>query len=135
MYQNKRKIGLCYIQVQGSSSVALDMPYSHGLWGLWFYFIHHLVKIKWARSWPILIHKLIISTQASMVAQRWRLHLPTQEMLFGSGVRKIPWRSACQPTPVFLPGKSRRQRSLASYSPWGHKRVKHNLDTKQHQQS
>jgi len=32
---------------------------------------------------------------------------------------KIPWRRAWQPTPVFLPGESHRQRSLASYSPWG----------------
>ena len=36
-------------------------------------------------------------------------------------VRKIPWRRAWQPTPVFLPGESHRQRSLAGYSPWGHK--------------
>ena len=26
-----------------------------------------------------------------------------------------------QPTPVFLPGKSHGLRSLAGYSPWGHK--------------
>ena len=26
-----------------------------------------------------------------------------------------------QPTPVFLPQKSHGQRSLAGYSPWGHK--------------
>ena len=26
-----------------------------------------------------------------------------------------------QPTPVFLPGESHEQRSLAGYSPWGHK--------------
>ena len=32
---------------------------------------------------------------------------------------KIPWRRAWQPTPVFLPGKSHGQRSLAGYSPWG----------------
>ena len=30
-----------------------------------------------------------------------------------------PWRSAWQPTPVFLPGESNGQRSLAGYSPWG----------------
>ena len=36
-------------------------------------------------------------------------------------VRKIPWRRAWQPTPVFLPGESHGQRSLAGYSPWGHK--------------
>ena len=38
-----------------------------------------------------------------------------------SWVRKIPWRRKWQPTPVFLPGKSHDQRSLAGYSPWGHK--------------
>ena len=31
----------------------------------------------------------------------------------------IPWRRAWQPTPVFLPGKSHRQRSVVGYSPWG----------------
>ena len=36
-------------------------------------------------------------------------------------VRKIPWRRAWQPTPVFLPGESHGQRSLAGYSPWGRK--------------
>ena len=40
----------------------------------------------------------------------------------GSG--KIdPWRRKWQPTPIFLPGKSHGQRSLAGYSPWGCKRV------------
>jgi len=38
-------------------------------------------------------------------------------------IRKIPWRRAWQPTPVFLPGESHGQRSLAGCSPWGCKRV------------
>ena len=33
-------------------------------------------------------------------------------------VGKIPWRRAWQSTPVFLPGESHGQRSLAGYSPW-----------------
>ena len=33
----------------------------------------------------------------------------------------IPWRRKWQPAPVFLPGKSHGQRSLAGCSPWGHK--------------
>ena len=37
---------------------------------------------------------------------------------FNPWVRKIPWRRAWQPTPVFLPGESHGQRSLAGYSPW-----------------
>ena len=28
-----------------------------------------------------------------------------------------------QPTPVFLPGKSHGQRSLAGYGPWGHEEL------------
>ena len=38
---------------------------------------------------------------------------------FHPWVRKIPWRRKWQPTPVFLPGKSHGQRSLAGHSPWG----------------
>ena len=34
-------------------------------------------------------------------------------------VRKTPWRRIWQPTAVFFPGKSRGQRSLEGYSPWG----------------
>jgi len=33
------------------------------------------------------------------------------------GVGKILWRREWQPTPVFLPGESQGQRSLAGYSP------------------
>ena len=40
---------------------------------------------------------------------------------FNPWVGKIPWRRKWQPAPVFLPGESHGQRSLAGYSPWGHK--------------
>ena len=46
---------------------------------------------------------------------------PHRRCSFHPWVRKIPWRSKWQPTPLFLPGKSHGQRSLASYTPWGHK--------------
>ena len=36
-------------------------------------------------------------------------------------LRKIPWSRKWQTTAVFLPGKSHEQRSLAGYSPWGHR--------------
>ena len=42
---------------------------------------------------------------------------------FDHWVRKIPWRRAWQPTPVFLPGESDGQRSLAGYSPQGGKEL------------
>ena len=35
-----------------------------------------------------------------------------------------------QLSPVFLPGKFHRQRSLAGYIIWGHKRVRQDLATK-----
>ena len=40
---------------------------------------------------------------------------------FDPWVGKIPWRNKWQPTPVLLPREFHGQRSLAGYSPWGHK--------------
>ena len=40
---------------------------------------------------------------------------------FNPWVGNIPWRRKWQPNPVFLLGKFHGQRSLVSYSPWGHK--------------
>ena len=48
----------------------------------------------------------------------------------GSG-RTNHWRRKWQPTPVFLPGESHGQRSMAGYSPWGHKELDRN-DTTEH---
>ena len=45
----------------------------------------------------------------------------TQEMRVPSLGGQDPLEEEVQPTPVFLLGKSHRQRSLAVYSPWGHK--------------
>ena len=36
-------------------------------------------------------------------------------------VGKIFWRRKWQPTPVFLPGESYRQRNRVGYNPWGRK--------------
>ena len=36
---------------------------------------------------------------------------------------RFPWRRVWQPSPVFLPGESRDQRSLVGYSPWGLKEL------------
>ena len=36
---------------------------------------------------------------------------------FDPWVGKMPWRRAWQPSPVFLPGESHGQTSLAVYSP------------------
>ena len=42
-----------------------------------------------------------------------------KRLRFNPKVRKIPWRRAWQPTPVFLPGESHGQRNLVGYSPQG----------------
>ena len=52
---------------------------------------------------------------------------------FNPWVRKIPWWRKWKPSPVFSPGKSHAQRNVVNYSPWGLKRVGHDLMTKQQQ--
>ena len=47
-----------------------------------------------------------------------RIHLQCRKTRFDPWVGKIPWRRKWRPTPVFLPGQSHGQRSLAGYSPW-----------------
>ena len=43
---------------------------------------------------------------------------PPVDIVLIHGLGKLPWRRKWQPvTPVFLPGKSHGQRSLARYSP------------------
>ena len=62
------------------------------------------------------IHAVLHSdylAQRSLISQ-WR-----KRCEFNPWVGKMPWRRKWQPTPVFLPGKSHEQRSLAGYSPWG----------------
>ena len=52
-----------------------------------------------------------------------RIHLQCRRPGFDPRVGMIPWRSEWQPTPVFLPGNSHGQRSLAGYSPGGRKEL------------
>ena len=58
----------------------------------------------------------------------------TQRCGFCPWVRKIPWRSKWQATPVILPGKPHGQRSLGGYRPWVCKRAGHDWWIKQQQQ-
>ena len=46
-----------------------------------------------------------------------------KRLRFNPWVGKIPWRRQWRPTPVFLPGESHGQGSLAGYSPWGGKEL------------
>ena len=46
-------------------------------------------------------------------------HLHCRRSGFDPWVGKISWRRAWQSTPVFSPGESHGQRSLAGYNAWG----------------
>ena len=59
-----------------------------------------IIKLAWTR---IFLVALIVNNPSSM----------------DSWVGEIPWRREWQPSPVFLPGQSHGQRSLADNSPWG----------------
>ena len=66
--------------------------------------------------------KISRGAQASLVAQWSRICLECRRRRrpgLDPWVGKIPCRRAWQPTPVFLPGESHEQRSLAGYSPQG----------------
>ena len=54
---------------------------------------------------------------------------------FDPWVGKIPWSRKWQPSPVFLPGKSHRQRNLAGYSPRGCKELDVTEHTHRHTQT
>ena len=58
---------------------------------------------------------------ASLVAQKVKTLPACRRPGLNSWVRKIAWRRAWQPTPVFLPGEFHGQRNLTSYSDWGRK--------------
>ena len=65
--------------------------------------------------------KTKIGLWASLVAQMVRNLPAVPETWLHPWVGQIPWRREGQPTPVFLPGEFRGQRSLEGYSPWGRK--------------
>ena len=55
---------------------------------------------------------------------RWeRICLQCRRPRFDPWVGNIPWKREWLPTPVFFPGEFHGQRSLAGYSPWGHKEL------------
>ena len=53
--------------------------------------------------------------------EQWRICLQCRRPGLDPWVGKIPWRKQWLPTPVFLPEEFHGQRSLAGWSPSGHK--------------
>ena len=59
-----------------------------------------------------------------MDREAWRIVIHGSQRVRHDWATELNWTSCrrkWQPTPVFLPGKSHEQRSLAGYSAWGHK--------------
>ena len=66
--------------------------------------------------------KLILKSKGLLAGiQNEGLCLQCGRPKFNPWVGKISWRRKWQPTPVFLLGKFRGQRSRVGYSPWGRK--------------
>ena len=67
--------------------------------------------------------RCLLLTVNLLVAQRVKNPPAMQETWFHAWFGTIPWRRKWESTPVFLPGEFHEQRSLAGYSPWGHKEL------------
>ena len=65
----------------------------------------------------LLLLTVVCYCMVSLEAQMVKNLSAKRETWVQSLVEKIPWRREEQPTPVFLPGESHGQRSLAGYSP------------------
>ena len=57
------------------------------------------------------------ASQVALVVKNPPANAGDKRLQFDPWVRKIPWRKAWQLPPVFMPGESLGQRSLASYNP------------------
>ena len=69
---------------------------------------------------------------ASLMPQVVKNPLQSGTPGFNPWVRKICWRKAWQPTPVFLPGEAHGQRNLAGYRVWQESDVTEWLSTAQY---
>ena len=108
----------------------LIMPYISSLLTSLSCFIFLLALLIW--NYCISMY-FLIKVNTHNIGLRWihitlgfpggsvvRIHLQCRRLKrrrFDPWVRKIPWRRAWQPIPLFLPGESHGQRSLAGYSP------------------
>ena len=72
----------------------------------------------WGRKESDMIQQLN-NKKYTVQLRQLRIHLQCKRPGFSPWVGKILWRREQLSTPVFLPGESHGQRSLAGYGPWG----------------
>ena len=87
----------------------------------------------WPAMWPL--RQVTLALSAQLMDLPGISVVKNPPAMYETWVRFLGWEDPLerkkQPTPIFLPGRSHGQRSLAGYSPWGHKRVGPTLRTKQ----
>ena len=137
--------------IQPSQPLSPPSPLAFNLPSIRVFSSELALCIRWPKYWSFSFSISPSSEYSGLISFRidWLDLLTVQETLWLNGrehicqsrrhgfdlwLGKIPWRRTWQSTPVFLPGKSCGQRSLVGYSPWGSKRVGHNLMTKQQKQ-
>ena len=117
-------------------TISVKLSYNKIILSLWLYnlldlhermvFIHNTsTKVPFYQLLKLLVKKW----WDSQVAQWSRNLLQQRRCGFNPWVGKNLWRNKWQPTPGFLPRKLHGQRTLTGYSPWGLKRVRHDLVT------
>ena len=79
------------------------------------------LPISCVSSQGYFIHILSLSVKKFQTVKKFCLQC--RRPWFSPWVRKIPWRREWLLTLVFLPEEFHGQRSLAGYSPWGHKEL------------
>ena len=77
--------------------------------------------VAFLRNPEALLFHYLIEQGASLVAQTVNNVLTMQEIWVQFLGQEDPLEKGMATTPVFWPGEFHGQRSLAAYSPWGHK--------------
>ena len=79
---------------------------------------YNIYKVIW--GFPSTLSMWLFAHQATWVKNPLQCRT-CRRCGFNPWVKKIPWRRARQPTPVFLPGEYHGWWKLVDYSPWNHK--------------
>ena len=122
----KERLGNCTLVKKIKEVLQLNVTGDFELDSKWCMQVAQLPKPEWGAvmiSW-FSGYILVMSFPGAISDFLKKTHLPkqeTQQTWFDRLVGKIPWSRKWQPIPVFLPGKFHGQRSLAGYSPLGHK--------------
>ena len=77
-----------------------------------------LTRLRNVEEWHYFMNSFPVCEETLLSGQRIRLQCRRHRRLrFDPWAGKFSWRRKWQPTPVFLPGMSHRQRSLVGYRP------------------